>query len=129
MQYQDLIDNARYTYQKATSVFIPVSQPSLRLQMADFEESDGKLEIAEGIYNEMISYSPNHFETLKKFVYFESRRNGIEAAFAMIDKLIEKRKENQIKSSLAAEKAKLMLAVGIFQTEMNEFMSFRTKFR
>ncbi|CAG8660007.1 21611_t:CDS:2, partial [Racocetra persica] len=69
------LDDARNIYVRATSVFIPISRPSIRLSFACFEEQQGNIDESRAIYKMVLDALPGHVEAIMKYAHFERRRH------------------------------------------------------
>ncbi|RIB26755.1 hypothetical protein C2G38_1996840 [Gigaspora rosea] len=69
------LDDARNIYKRATSVFIPISRPSIRLSYACFEEQQGNIDEARNTYKMVLDSLPGHVEAIMKYAHFERRRH------------------------------------------------------
>ncbi|CAG8568103.1 2769_t:CDS:10, partial [Diversispora eburnea] len=77
------LNDVRNIYERATSVFIPISRPSIRLSHACLEEQQGNIEEARSIYKKILDSVPGHVETILKYAHFERRRHPDDLSIAI----------------------------------------------
>lgn len=82
-------EEVRNIYQRASSVFVPIARPSIRLYYAQFEESRGYPSTANDVYEAILSILPNHLETIVSFANFHRRQYGVQAAIETLKKHID----------------------------------------
>lgn len=73
-------EEVRNIYQRASTLFVPISKPGIRLQYAYFEESTGRTEVAQDIHEAILLRLPGHVETIVSWANLQRRQSGLEAA-------------------------------------------------
>jgi pre-mRNA-processing factor 39 len=73
-------EEVRNIYQRASTVFAPISRPGIRLQYAYFEEMSDHADVARDIHQAILDRMPGHVETIISWANLERRQNGLEAA-------------------------------------------------
>lgn len=73
-------EEVRNIYARASSYYVPISRPGIRLQWAYFEEMSGRIDVARDIHGAVLLSLPGHVETIISLANLERRQNGLEAA-------------------------------------------------
>lgn len=73
-------EEVRNIYQRASTLFVPISKPGIRLQYACFEETSGRPDLARDIHQAILDRVPGHVETIISWANLERRQKGLEAA-------------------------------------------------
>lgn len=73
-------EEVRNIYQRASTVFVPVSKPGIRLQYAYFEETSDRVDVARAIHEAILDRLPGHVETVVSWANLERRQSSLEAA-------------------------------------------------
>ncbi|CAG8975650.1 hypothetical protein HYALB_00008409 [Hymenoscyphus albidus] len=73
-------EEVRNIYQRASTVYVPISRPGIRLQYAYFEEMSGHADVARDIHSAILDRMPGHVETIVSWSNLERRQDGLEAA-------------------------------------------------
>lgn len=81
-------EEIRNIYQRASCIFVKITEPAIRLSWARFEESNDRADVAAAIYEAMLLVLPNDVGTMKSLVHLHRRRQGIPAAVKEIKRLI-----------------------------------------
>lgn len=81
-------ENTRIIYLKASCIFVPVDQPTVRLHWARFEEKLGSIQVARDIHVAILDQLPEHVETIISLAGLERRHEGDEAAIQCLDNYI-----------------------------------------
>ncbi|CAG8482729.1 5968_t:CDS:10 [Acaulospora colombiana] len=105
------ITDARSIYNRAISVYIPMSCPNIRSSYACFEEQQGNIEEARTIYKTVLESMPGHVETIVKYAHFERRRHlgDLEAAIDIITSPLQNPElDDKSKAFLAVQHAKIL---------------------
>lgn len=68
-------EEVRNIYQRASTVYVPIAHPTVRLHYAYFEEMTEHVDIAKDIHQAILFQLPNHVETIVSLANL-SRRNG-----------------------------------------------------
>ncbi|CAG8548250.1 7190_t:CDS:10 [Ambispora leptoticha] len=113
MLSKNRIDDVRNIYQRATSVYIPISRPSIHLSFACFEEEQGRIEESRNIYKHIMDNLPGHVETLSKYAHFERRQhsNDLSVPLNIIRDAIKSEalvSDSKAKAFLSVQHAKLL---------------------
>lgn len=73
-------EEVRNIYQRACTLYVPISRPGIRLQYAYFEESSGRVDVARDIHQAILDRMPGHVETIISWANLERRSKGLDAA-------------------------------------------------
>ncbi|KAL2072830.1 hypothetical protein VTL71DRAFT_12173 [Oculimacula yallundae] len=73
-------EEVRNIYQRASTIYVPVSRPGIRLQYAYFEEMSDRSDLARDIHEAILDRMPGHVETVISWANLERRQHGLEAA-------------------------------------------------
>jgi pre-mRNA-processing factor 39 len=73
----------RNIYQRASTIYVPISRPTVRLQYAYFEETQGHVDIAKAIHEGILVQIPGHIETIVSLANLSRRHGGLDAAIAV----------------------------------------------
>ncbi|KAF4629212.1 hypothetical protein G7Y89_g8942 [Cudoniella acicularis] len=73
-------EEVRNIYQRASTLYVPISRPGIRLQYAYFEEMSDRVDLAGDIHQAILERMPGHVETIVSWANLERRQNGLEAA-------------------------------------------------
>lgn len=73
-------EEVRNIYQRASTLYVPISRPGIRLQYAYFEEMSDRFDIARDIHEAILDRMPGHVETIVSWANLERRQKGLEAA-------------------------------------------------
>lgn len=82
-------DEVRIIYMKASTMFVPVSRPGIRLQWAFFEESRGRLNVAVDIHEAILLVLPDNIDVIVSLANTVRRQQGVEAAVQVFDDRIQ----------------------------------------
>lgn len=126
-------ENTRIIYEKASTIFIPISAPAVRLAYARFEEKHGRYLVSRDIYLAMLMTLPEHTETLIALAGLERRHKGNDAAVELLENYIQTLENLQVGSLLAVEQARILWqckgsvdeARSVFQTKAVKFSDSR----
>ncbi|KAI9814883.1 MAG: PRP39 pre-mRNA processing factor 39 [Thelocarpon impressellum] len=77
---KDKEEEVRNIYQRASQLYVPIAHPAIRLQYAYFEETCGRVDVAEDILQAMLVPVPGHVETMVALAHLKRRSAGLEAA-------------------------------------------------
>ncbi|KAH7326497.1 mRNA splicing protein [Stachybotrys elegans] len=72
-------EEVRNIYNRASTMFVPVSRPGIRLQWAYFEEMNGRAAIAADIHEAILHRLPNCVEVIVSWAHLQRRQHGVEA--------------------------------------------------
>lgn len=73
-------EEVRNIYQRASTLYVPISRPGIRLQYAYFEEMSERPDISRGIHQAILDRMPAHVETIISWANLERRQSGLDAA-------------------------------------------------
>lgn len=82
-------EEVRNIYIRASTMFVPVSRPGIRLQWAYFEESRGRVDVAVDIHGSILLKLPDCIEVIVSLANVERRQRGMEAAVQVYRDQIE----------------------------------------
>ncbi|KAF1815868.1 pre-mRNA-processing factor 39 [Eremomyces bilateralis CBS 781.70] len=112
MAQQGKEEEVRIIYQKASTIYVPISRPHIRHQYALFEEMSGRPDVAEAIYQAILLETPQHIDTILSWSSLQRRQKGFEAAIAVLkDQIDSQTTDIYIKGALVAEWARLIWKV------------------
>nr|OQO22610.1 hypothetical protein B0A51_09879 [Rachicladosporium sp. CCFEE 5018] len=86
---KDKQEEVRNAYQRASTIYVPIAQPAIRLHYAYFEESQGRVDVAEAIHEAVLMLMPSHFETIKSLVNLHRRQYGVDAGIELLRRYSE----------------------------------------
>ncbi|KAF2474744.1 uncharacterized protein BDR25DRAFT_322906 [Lindgomyces ingoldianus] len=100
-------EDTRIIYMRASTIFVPIARPTVRLHWARFEEKKGRLDVAADIHLAILDQSPDHVETIISLAGLKRRQEGIDAAIQLLDQY---RNERDVYTGgrLAAEQARII---------------------
>ncbi len=103
------IEEVRNIYQRASCLYAPIARPAVRLQWALLEEMEGRLDVAQAIYEAMLMPVPSHIETIVAWANCARRLSGLDAAIAVYKGQIESSTcDASAKAALVADWARLL---------------------
>jgi pre-mRNA-processing factor 39 len=73
-------EEVRNIYQRASTLYVPISRPGIRLQYAYFEEMSERPDVSRDIHQAILDRMPGHVETIISWANLERRQGGLEAA-------------------------------------------------
>ena len=79
-------EEVRNICQRASCIFVPIARPAVRTFYAQFEESQGRPDVAIDIYEAILQNLPNHTETILALANTHRRQHGIASAVALLEK-------------------------------------------
>ncbi|KAF4122574.1 pre-mRNA-processing factor 39 [Geosmithia morbida] len=82
-------EEVRNIYIRASTMFVPVSRPGIRLQWAYFEESCGRVDVAIDIHGAILLRLPDCTEVVTSWANLERRQRGLDAAVQVYRDQIE----------------------------------------
>jgi pre-mRNA-processing factor 39 len=80
---KDKSEEVRNIYLRASTLFVPVSRPGIRLQFAYFEESCGRVGIAEDIHAALLMVLPDCIEVIVSWAHLQRRQHGLDSAISV----------------------------------------------
>ncbi|KAK0631701.1 hypothetical protein B0T14DRAFT_8293 [Immersiella caudata] len=82
-------EEVRNIYLRATTLFVPISRPGIRLQFAYFEEACGRVDIARDIHAAILNQLPDAVEVINSWADLERRQSGLDAAIDVLKAQID----------------------------------------
>ncbi|CAL3961925.1 unnamed protein product [Diplocarpon coronariae] len=82
-------EEVRNIYQRASTLYVPISRPGIRLQYAYFEEMSDRSDVARDIHEAILDRMPGHVETIVSWANLERRQYGLEAAIQVFKAQID----------------------------------------
>ncbi|KAL0939276.1 mRNA splicing protein [Colletotrichum truncatum] len=82
-------EEVRIIYQRAATMFVPISRPGIRLQWAYFEESCGRVDIARDIHAAILIKLPDCIEAITSWAHLQRRQSGLDAAIEVFKTQID----------------------------------------
>jgi pre-mRNA-processing factor 39 len=73
-------EEVRNIYLRATTLFVPISRPGVRLQFAYFEEMCGRIDVARDIHAAILMKLPDCVEAIISWANLQRRQSGLDAA-------------------------------------------------
>jgi pre-mRNA-processing factor 39 len=102
-------EEVRNIYQRASTLYVPICRPAVRLQYALFEEMCGRVEVAKDIHHAILFTLPDHIETTVSLANLSRRHGGLEAAIEVYKAQINSLQPDiYTKGALVAEWARLL---------------------
>jgi len=100
-------EDCRLVYMRASCIFVPISQSTVRLNWARFEEKLGRISIARDIHIAILEQVPDHVETIISLAGVDRRHEGNDAAVNTLESYINSRNP-QVGGVLGAEQARIL---------------------
>ncbi|KAI5466611.1 hypothetical protein BGZ63DRAFT_2489 [Mariannaea sp. PMI_226] len=105
-------EEVRNIYIRASTMFVPISRPGIRMQWAYFEESTGRVQIALDIHSAILLKLPDCVEVIISWANVERRQHGLESAIQVYkDQIDAPTVDIYTKAALVAEWAHLLWKV------------------
>lgn len=105
-------EEVRNIYLRATTLFVPISRPGIRLQFAYFEEMSGRADTARDIHAAVLNELPECVEAITSWANLERRQKGLDAAIEVYKAQIDSpRIDIFIKAALVTDWAFLLWKV------------------
>ncbi|EEH41714.2 pre-mRNA-processing factor 39 [Paracoccidioides lutzii Pb01] len=102
-------EEVRNIYQRASTLYVPISRPEVRLHYAYFEELNGRVDVAKDIHSAILLTLPGHIETIVSLANLSRRHGGLEAAIEIYKSQLDSPQcDIQAKAAFVAEWAKLL---------------------
>ncbi|CAG7942708.1 unnamed protein product [Penicillium nalgiovense] len=102
-------EDVRIIYQRASYLYVPIGNPTIRLHYAYFEEVSGRVDVAKDIHNAILMCLPSHIETIISLANLCRRHGGLEAAIEIYKTQLDSPEcEMATKAALVAEWARLL---------------------
>ncbi|TDZ24068.1 Pre-mRNA-processing factor 39 [Colletotrichum orbiculare MAFF 240422] len=77
---EDKEEEVRIIYQRAATLYVPISRPGIRLQYAYYEESRGRIDVARDIHAAILMKLPDCIEAITSWAHLQRRQSGLDAA-------------------------------------------------
>ncbi|KAJ5437907.1 Pre-mRNA-processing factor 39 [Penicillium daleae] len=102
-------EEVRIIYQRASYLYVPIANPTVRLHYAYFEELSGRTDVAKDIHGAILMSLPSHVETIISLANLCRRHGGLEAAIEVYKTQLDSPQcEMATKAALVAEWARLL---------------------
>ncbi|KAL2107412.1 hypothetical protein VUR80DRAFT_5270 [Thermomyces stellatus] len=102
-------EEVRNIYQRAATLFVPISRPGIRMQWAYFEESCGRVDVARDIHAAILLKLPDCIEAIVSWAHLQRRQSGLDAAIEVYKSQIDSpHVDIYTKAALVAEWAYLL---------------------
>jgi pre-mRNA-processing factor 39 len=102
-------EEVRNIYQRASTIYVPIAHPTVRLHYAYFEEMSGRVDISKDIHHAILVTLPGHIETIVSLANLSRRHGGLEAAIEVYKTHLESPQcDVATKAALVAEWARLL---------------------
>ena len=102
-------EEVRNIYQRASTIFVPIALPEIRLHYAYFEEMSNRIDIAKDIHEAILVQLPSHVETIVSLANTSRRHGTIDDAIAVYKaQLANTVVSTDAKATLVSEWAKLL---------------------
>ncbi len=82
-------EEVRNIYLRATTLFVPVSRPGIRMQFAYFEESCGRADVARDVHSAILQKLPSCVEATVSWAHLQRRQSGLDAAIDVFKQQID----------------------------------------
>lgn len=82
-------EEVRNIYIRASTLYVPISRPGIRMQWAYFEESCGRIDVALDIHAAILLKLPDCVEVIVSWANLQRRQNGVDAAIQVLKDHIE----------------------------------------
>ncbi|EGS18804.1 uncharacterized protein CTHT_0054140 [Thermochaetoides thermophila DSM 1495] len=105
-------EEVRNIYLRASTLFVPISRPGIRIQFAQFEEACGRVDVAKEIYASILTKLPDCVEAIVAWANLQRRQSGLDAAIEVYKRQIDSTEVDlYTKAVLVAEWAYLLWKV------------------
>jgi hypothetical protein len=102
-------EEVRIIYQRASYLYVPIANPTVRLHYAYFEELSGRTDVAKDIHGAILMNLPSHVETIISLANLCRRHGGLDAAIEVYKTQLDSPQcEMATKAALVAEWARLL---------------------
>lgn len=102
-------EEVRNIYQRASTVYVPIAHPTVRLHYAYFEEMSERVDVAKDIHHAILVTLPGHIETIVSLANVSRRHEGLDAAIEVYKSQIDSPESDvATKAALVAEWARLL---------------------
>ena len=104
--------DVRHIYMRASCIFVPIAQPTVRLHWALFEEKEGRTALAQEIYEAMLLQMPDLVTAIVNLANLRRRTDGVDAASTVYQEYISSNAtSSEVKAQLISECANLLWKV------------------
>lgn len=105
-------EEVRYICLRASCLYVPISQPAVRLFFAQFEEAEGRPEVAAAIHEAILDRMPGHVDTIISLANVHRRQHGLQAAIDTLKTHIDNTEtDTHTRGALVSEWARLVWRV------------------
>lgn len=105
-------EEVRIVYQRASTIFVPIMKPTIRLHYALFEEVQERVQVARDMHIAILEQLPSHLDTIVSLANLERRHGGIDAAIEVYKSYITSPQTDLFaKGALVAEWANMLWKV------------------
>lgn len=127
-------EEVRNIYQRASTIYVPIAHPTVRLHYAYFEEMSERVDVAKDIHQAILFALPNHVETIISLANLSRRHGTVDDAIQVYKTQIEAPEcEAATKAALVAEWAILLWRVkgssdearSVFQENQHSYLDSR----
>lgn len=102
-------EEARNVYQRASCLYVPIANPTIRLHYAYFEELSDRTDVAKDIHYAILMNLPSHVETIISLANLCRRHGGLDAAIEVYKTQLDSPQvDMSTKAALVAEWARLL---------------------
>lgn len=102
-------EEVRNIYQRASTIYVPIANPTIRLHYAYFEEMADRIDVAKDIHNAILIQLPGNIEVIISLANLSRRHGGLEAAIEVYKtQLASPECDLATKAALVAEWARLL---------------------
>ncbi|KAJ5980329.1 Pre-mRNA-processing factor 39 [Penicillium waksmanii] len=102
-------EEARIVYQRASCLYVPIANPTIRLHYAYFEEMSGRTDVAKDIHYAILMNLPSHVETVISLANLCRRHGGLDSAIEVYKTQLDSPEvDMSAKAALVAEWARLL---------------------
>lgn len=102
-------EEVRNIYQRASTIYVPIANPTVRLHYAYFEEMSDRVDIAKDIHNAILIQLPGNIEVIISLANLSRRHGGLEAAIEVYKaQLASTECDLSTKAALVAEWSRLL---------------------
>ncbi|KAI9744702.1 MAG: hypothetical protein M1818_001627 [Claussenomyces sp. TS43310] len=82
-------EEVRAIYQRASTLYVPISRPGIRLQYAYFEEMSDRVDVARDIHQAILIPLPGHVETIVSWANLQRRQVDLDAAIEVLKSQVD----------------------------------------
>lgn len=101
-------EEVRNIFERASCIYVPIAQPSIRVQWALFEEICDRPNVSAAIYEAILVAMPGYLQAIVNLANLQRRQAGYDAAIAVYQQYIDGGEcSTQTKGSLISEMARL----------------------